>query len=167
MFNVEQRSSDANLAVVRRVILVILVLAMVGILVDLLLVEHFEDTWQLVPVVLLVLGLAVVAWHAVAANRSSRRALRTLMSLFVLSGFVGFFLHYRGNVEFELEQNPNATRWELFRESMMGATPALAPGVMIQIGLIGLLYAFVRGNGKDDDVVEDVEVIKGKSPRSL
>jgi len=36
----------------------------------------------------------------------------------------------------------------LFREAMMGATPALAPGAMIQIGLIGLLYAFVAARGR-------------------
>ena len=92
---------------------------------------------------LLGLGLVALAWHTVAPTRPSVRAFGILMALFIVAGFIGFYLHYAGNVEFELEQNPNAARWVLFREAMMGATPALAPGAMIQIGLIGLLYAFV------------------------
>lgn len=142
---VERRSSDAILAVARRVILLVLLLAMGGISVELLLLEHVGDVWQLIPLCLLVIGIAVVAWHARAPSASSARTLRALMILFVLSGLLGVFLHYRGNVEFELEQNPRATRWALFREAMMGATPALAPGVMVQIGLLGLLYAFMPG----------------------
>ena len=143
MFTADHRSSEAILAVVRRVLIVILVLAMAGILLELLLIEHFEDTWQLVPVVLLGLGLPALAWHAFAPSRASARVWAVLMTLFIVAGFIGFYMHYAGNVEFELEQSPNATRWVLFREAMMGATPALAPGAMIQIGLIGLLYAFV------------------------
>jgi hypothetical protein len=150
--SVERRSSDAILAIARRVILLILLLAMGGISVELLLLEHVGDVWQLIPLCLLVIGIAVVAWHARAPSSSSARTLRALMMLFVLSGLLGVFLHYRGNVEFELEQNPRATRWALFREAMMGATPALAPGVMVQIGLLGLLYAFMSANPKTSDV---------------
>lgn len=145
MLTAEPGSTDAIVAVVRRVLMVILVLAIAGLLVELLLIEHFEDTWQLVPLVLLGLALPALAWHALAPRPASERVWRGLMALFVIAGFIGFYMHYAGNVEFELEQNPHATRWMLFREAMMGATPSLAPGAMIQIGLIGLLYAFVTG----------------------
>jgi hypothetical protein len=30
----------------------------------------------------------------------------------------------------------------LFREALSGATPALAPGTMVQFGLLGLLYTY-------------------------
>lgn len=143
---------DRILSVVRRGLVLILVLAMVGIFAELLLIEHFEDAWQFVPLALLVLGLAGVGWHARAPSRASLRTLRSLMTTFMIAGLIGFYLHFRGNVEFELEETPNATRWVLFKKAMMGATPALAPGVMIQIGLIGLLYAFVSGTAKMSDV---------------
>ena len=61
---VERRSSDAMLRIARRVTLLILVLAMVGILAELLLIEHFEDPWQILPLALLMIGLAALAWHA-------------------------------------------------------------------------------------------------------
>ena len=62
--------------------------------------------------------------------------------LFVLSGVVGLWLHYHGNVEFELEMYPGLAGFELFRESVTGATPTLAPGTMLELGLLGLLYTY-------------------------
>jgi hypothetical protein len=140
---VESRSSDAILAFARRVILLIMLLAMTGSFTELLLTEHFEDVWQLIPLALLVLGFGAIAWHATVPSRLSTQTLRVLMVLFVLSGALGIFLHYRGNAAFEREQNPRAREWTVFREAMMGGVPALAPGVMVQIGLLGLLYAFL------------------------
>ena len=64
------------------------------------------------------------------------------MLLFVAAGIVGVYLHYQSNVEFELEMNPAAAGWELIRESLTGAMPALAPGTMVHLGLIGLLYTW-------------------------
>lgn len=148
MLKVDAPSSEGILTVVRRALVFILVVAMAGILVELLLIEHFEDAWQLVPLCLLGLGLGSLGWNVLAPGAASGRVWRTLMGLFIVAGLIGFYMHYSGNVEFELEQNPNATRWVLFREAMMGATPALAPGAMIQIGLIGLLYAFVAARGR-------------------
>jgi hypothetical protein len=120
--------------------LLILLVGMVGILIELLLLEHFEDTLQLVPLALLGIGVIVLLWHARSPHRTSTRAVRAVMALFLVSGALGVFLHYRGNVEFERERRPQAGGWALFREAMMGATPALAPGAMVQLGLLGLLY---------------------------
>lgn len=64
----------------------------------------------------------------------------------------------QGNVEFELEMYPDLSGWKLFRDSMMGATPALAPGAMVQIGLVGLAWTFrhpafkpAAGNNSTED----------------
>jgi hypothetical protein len=43
-------------------------------------------------------------------------------------------------VEFERELNPDASGFSLFRDAMMGATPALAPGTMILLGAVGWAY---------------------------
>ena len=136
----QRRSSEATLALARRVILIILLVGMVGIVIELLLLEHFEDTLQVVPLGLLGVGVISLLWHARSPHRTSLRAVRTIMVLFLMSGVLGVFLHYRGNVEFERERRPQAGGWTLFREAIMGATPALAPGAMIQLGLLGLLY---------------------------
>ena len=139
---VSVHTQPPTLAMVRRALLSILVLGLFGTAAELLLLEHFEDAWQWTPLVLIALALIILAWHAVSRSGPSVRALRGTMLLFVVSGGVGFLLHYRGNVEFELEREPALRGFGLFREAMGGATPALAPGTMVLLGLVGLVYAY-------------------------
>ena len=61
---------------------------------------------------------------------------------FLVSGVIGVWLHYKGNMEFEIEMVPSLAGLELFLKASHGAFPALAPGTMIQLGLLGLAYTF-------------------------
>ncbi|HVR69698.1 MAG TPA: hypothetical protein VMT87_02540 [Vicinamibacteria bacterium] len=145
---------------VRRALLAIFVLGCLGTGAELLLLGHDEKPWQWTPLGLIGAGLIVLAWHALAPARAGVRAFQALMLLFAASGLVGTFLHYRGNVEFELEMHPEGTRWELFRGAVTGATPALAPGTMTLLGSIGLLYtyrhpALGRPAGLDPTTIEE------------
>lgn len=130
------------LDVVRRILLVTLVLGLIGTGLELLLLEHFEDWRQMIPLVLIAAALLVLLWHAAQRGPAPVQVLQILMLVFVLAGVLGLTMHYRGNAEFEREMYPDVAGMELFRESMMGATPALAPGTMIQLALIGLAYAY-------------------------
>ena len=116
--------------------------SLVGTITELLLLEHVEDAWQWTPIALMTAALLTLGWHALDRGPASLNVIRVLMVLCVVSGFLGVLLHYRGNVEFELEMYPDLSGWKLFKESMMGATPALAPGAMIQVGLVGLAWTF-------------------------
>jgi hypothetical protein len=126
----------------RRLLLLTLVVSVAGTLAELLLLEHFEDVWQWAPVALLASILVTLAWYALERGPASLNVLRGIMVLSMVSGLVGLILHYKGNVEFELEMYPDLSGWKLFKDSMMGATPALAPGAMLQIGLVGLAWTF-------------------------
>ena len=65
------------------------------------------------------------------------------MALFILSGFVGTFLHFRANIEFEVEMYPGLAGFELYWKAIQGASPpSLAPGAMIALGLLGLIYMY-------------------------
>ena len=128
--------------VLRKLLLVTLIVSLVGTLIELLLLEHFEDAWQWAPIALLSASLVTLAWHGLERGAVSLNVLRGLMVLCMVSGMVGLLLHYKGNVEFELEMYPDLSGWKLFKDSMMGATPALAPGAMLQIGLVGLAWTF-------------------------
>jgi hypothetical protein len=127
---------------VRTALLALFALGALGTGTELLLLGHFEDPWQWTPLVLVGASLATLGWHALAPGRASVGAFRALMLLFALSGILGSGLHFRGNVEFEREMHPDGTWWELFRGAIAGATPALAPGTMILLGSIGLLYTY-------------------------
>jgi hypothetical protein len=131
------------LARVRRWIAALLAAGLVATEVELLLIDHYEEAWQLVPIVLIAGACAVLAWHAIARSAASVRALQGLMILFVLAGAAGLVLHFRGNLEFQLEIDPSQSKWQLFSKVMHAkAPPALAPAVMAQLGLLGLVYAY-------------------------
>lgn len=132
----------ATLPAMRRMVLGILLLGLLGIGIELILLEHTEGFWQRVPVGLILMSFVVLGWHAGRRSAASLRVFQGIMILFLLSGFTGLVLHYRGNVEFELEMYPTRAGWELFRESMMGATPALSPGTMLVLGFLGLAYTY-------------------------
>jgi hypothetical protein len=126
----------------RKLLLFTLLVSVIGTLAELLLLEHFEDAWQWAPIALLGGALVTLGWHALERGPTSLNVLRGLMVLCIASGLLGLILHYKGNVEFELEMYPDLAGWKLFKDSMMGATPALAPGAMLQIGLVGLAWTF-------------------------
>ena len=136
------QDKDRNFAWLRQAVLVVVLAGAIGLGAELLLLEHYEDTWQLVPLVLLALVVPATGWILARPTRIAIRVFRTLMIACTLSGVLGMFLHYRGNVEFELERAPAVRGLALFREAMQGATPALASGALLQLGVLGLLAAY-------------------------
>jgi len=129
--------------VMRRFVLALVAFGLIGSGAELLLLEHYEDSWQLVPLFLIVLTLGAIAVHLLAAGAGSVYGLRVLMSALVLAGAVGVSLHYRGNLEFQLEMDATQSGWPLFMKAIRAKTPpALAPGVMAQLGLLGLAYTY-------------------------
>jgi hypothetical protein len=122
-----------------------LALGVVGTLAELFLLEHTEDLWQLIPVVLLPVGVVALIAVTLKPGVVTLQIMQTVMGLIVVSGVLGVYLHYVGNAEFEREMYASIDGFELFWESLKGATPALAPGAMTLIGLLGLAYCWVAG----------------------
>jgi hypothetical protein len=121
----------------RRLLLAVFALGVAGTGAELLLLGHTEEPRQLVPLALLGLGLALVGALAIRPARGGLRTFQALMMAYVISGAVGIYFHIGSNVEFELEMYPSMGGWELVRESLTGALPALAPGTMVYLGLLG------------------------------
>jgi hypothetical protein len=127
---------------VRRWLAAMFVLGSLGTAAELLLLEHTEEPVQWVPLLAIAAALLALTWHYAAPSRASVRAFQVVMLLFAAGGALGVALHFRGNAEFERELHPDAAFADLFRGAMMGATPALAPGTMVLLGSIGLLFAY-------------------------
>ena len=126
----------------RRLLLFTLVLGLLGTSAELLLLQHYEDGWQVAPLVLIGAALILLVLNGVSPGRATIRGIQTVMALFVISGFAGTALHYKANSEFEREMDPALAGFRLFRESLSGATPTLAPGTMIELALIGFAYTY-------------------------
>ena len=132
-----------RIELLRRWILIILVLGLLGTVTELVLLEHYEQPLQFVPLVLIVAALGVLWWEFRRRDVASRRAMQIVMALFVLAGFVGFAAHFYGSAEYQLELNPDMSNWELLEKILRAkAPPLLAPGMMLQLGLLGLAYVF-------------------------
>ena len=94
---------------------------------------------EMIPVVLIGLALVILTWHAITKYPASVRAVQGVMGLFLIAGVAGIALHYQSSMEFKLETNPALIGWSLFWAVMSAKTPpAVAPGAMIQLGLLGL-----------------------------
>ena len=127
----------------RRILLAILLLGVAGISLELWLLGHVEDVYQLIPHALAAAAVIVIPIMLARPSPGSIRLFQAVMVLFVLSGVVGGYLHFQVNMEFQLEMDPALSGMALYRKAILAKTPpALAPGAMIQLGLIGLAYTF-------------------------
>jgi len=136
---VRRTTASDGLGIVRPLLLGVVALGCVGTESELLLLGHTEETTQWIPVVLLGLGTLGVAALALRPSGALTRLFRGLMGLFIGAGALGIVLHYRGNAEFELEMRSSMAGWELFWNSLTGATPTLAPGSLVPLGLVGII----------------------------
>jgi hypothetical protein len=121
-------------------ILAIFVFGLLGTGGELLFLDHTHGWTQLIPVVLMVMSLLVLIWHGLDRKSASVRTFQITMVLLLAAGILGTGLHYQANEAYELEGDPTMNGLALLSKAMAGAAPGLAPGAMIQLGLLGLVY---------------------------
>lgn len=138
----EPSAETPTTRILRILILGVFLLGTIGTGLELLLLEHTEDWRQLIPLVLFAFGLALWAGWALLASVRCLVAFRWTCLAFLVAGVAGIYYHYLANLEFELEMYPGLSGFELFWKAIHGAMPALAPGTMLQLGLLGLVYTF-------------------------
>ena len=127
----------------RRILLGILLLGVAGISAELFLLNHIEDANQWIPLALCGATVVMSLVVAVKPTKATVRLFQLVMLLMIVSGAVGIYLHYGATTEFQLEMDPTLTGFALFKKAIVAkAPPALAPGAMTQLGLIGLAYTF-------------------------
>jgi hypothetical protein len=137
------RLSMSTLGRIRTWLLAVLVFELLGTFVELLLLQHYEDFLQWVPLTIMALTLILIIWHVARPQPVTVRAMQAVMVALVIAGLAGVGLHLLGAAEFQLEMNPTLSRWTVFKKALQAqAPPALAPGVMLQMGLLGLIYAY-------------------------
>jgi hypothetical protein len=113
-----------------------------GTAAELWLLEHTESFAQVAPFLVLFAAAGAMAWALIRPGPWSLRATQLATLAVAIVGAVGVYLHYSGNVAFELEMDPDRSGLLLVREALRGATPSLAPGLMVQQGLLGLAYTY-------------------------
>jgi hypothetical protein len=130
-------------ASLRTLVLLLFAIGAAGTSAELLLIGHFEDGWQLAPVVLLAGGVVAAGWISMSGGRASLRAFQFVTLLLIGAGAIGLWFHWRANSEFEREVSPSLTGAAFVWKAIRGASPpSAAPGTLIHLGLLGLAYTF-------------------------
>ena len=129
-------------ATVRQLLLALVVIVIVGLEVELALLRHAESFSQWIPHVTLFIGLLTTAAVYFQPGPRTLRVFETMMIIFTAVGALGVYFHLHGNVEFAQERDPSLSGVRLLWKALRGASPALAPGALAQLGLLGLLYGY-------------------------
>jgi hypothetical protein len=134
-----------QLVVIRRVILGVLVLGMTGLLAELALLAHYADFKQQIPLLLMAAGLAAIIIDLAVSRTWSGRFVQLTMVLFITAGFLGMYFHYQGSREFQIEMDPTMSGMNLMWHVLQAKSPpTLSPGTMVQMGILGLGYVYLR-----------------------
>jgi hypothetical protein len=134
-----------ELLAIRRVILGVLLLGMVGLLAELILLAHYADFRQLIPLTLLGTGISVIVIDLLWPREWTRLLLQFSMVFFMAAGLLGMVFHYQGSRAFQLEMDPSLSGTALIWKVLHAKSPpTLAPGTMLQFGILGLGYAYLR-----------------------
>lgn len=136
-----------ELVVIRRVILGVLLLGMTGLLIELSLQGHYEDFKQWIPLGLLTAGVMTVLAQLAYPRLWTLRLVQMTMVLLIAGGLLGIFFHYQGSREFQLEMDASMSGSTLmWRVLQAKSPPTLSPGMMVQFGILGLGYAYLRSS---------------------
>ncbi len=143
MSSIQLSREPDTLAMMRQLLRAVFVIGTFGLTTELLLLVHTKETLQLVPLVLLALGLVFLGWNAIGGGAASLQAFRITTAAFVLAGIVGLYLHYQGNVETVHQFSPDLHGSAFFWRVIHGKNPpSLAPGAMVQLGLLGWIFTY-------------------------
>lgn len=123
----------------QRWLIILIALFMVGLMADLLLIGHDEDTMQFIPLIALGLATAVLVIRLFTEARWVISLGRVIMILVACCGLLGLWLHYRANAAFQQEMDPSLAGFDLLWKTLRTKSPpAVAPGQMVLLALLAL-----------------------------
>jgi len=135
-------NSDQILTQLRRFLLVISAGVFLMTVLELVFLGHWSVPIQFLPFALSALGIIAAATAYLRPGSGTLISLRWSMVIIGVCSFIGFFEHMANNYTFRLEVQPGATAWELFRATLEGANPVLAPGILLFGAVLGLLATY-------------------------
>ena len=104
--------------------------------------RHYQQPLMLIPFVMV--GVALVALLAVWPWPTAQvlRLFQAVMGLLLLTSLLGEWFHLRGNLEVVRQVSPDPSGWPLIWMVLNGRNPALAPGLLALVGMLGLVFTY-------------------------
>ena len=135
--------TESSSSALRRVLLALLLFGLLGTTAELLLLRHYESAWMFAPFAVIAIAAAAAAARLARPSAESVRRLRLSMLPLLAAGVAGAYLHYLGGLAFQADMDPTLPRWQMFWKVLhMQAPPTLAPGVLVQLALLGLASTY-------------------------
>lgn len=122
----------------RRFLMATVAAIFIGSVFELILLEHYEKSLQLIPFIVSGIGLIAVGGAWFRPNSTTLQALRWVMMGVAITSLAGVYLHFSGNLAFTREINPSYTLAESIWPAMKGSYPLLAPGILFLAGALGI-----------------------------
>ena len=109
---------------------------------ELIFSKHYQEPSMLIPFAMV--GLALVGLLAVWRwpSRQILWLFQGVMGLLFVVSALGVWFHLQGNLEVVREVTPNLAGWPMLWKVLSGAAPALAPGLLAFVGMLGLAFTF-------------------------
>jgi hypothetical protein len=126
----------------RRFLLLFSVALLGGSLLELWLIEHTEETLQLIPFGLCGLGMLAALAALLRPRRPTLLTLRVCMGLVVLGSLLGIYLHVAGNLALQREISPKAGAGATLFGALGGGNPLLAPGILAVAAMLALAATY-------------------------
>ena len=136
-------TDDSTSRVLRTFLLLLVGGGTLAVCADLLLLGHFKDSNQLIPLVVCGAALVCLIWVAASPRPAALRSFQFMMLCFVGTGIIGITLHSKGGIVTQREVDPTLAGKALFWKVVAAPDPpVLSPGIMVQLGLLGLVYTY-------------------------
>ncbi|WP_445664017.1 hypothetical protein [Fodinibius sp. AD559] len=121
----------------RRFLFGVVAFTLIGIIAELILLEHTEERLQWVPFIVSVVGgiSAGMVWFK--PDATTLKVFRWVMVGMIVISFFGVYFHFQGNLDFTREINPSYSLSESIWPAIKGSYPLLAPGVFFLVGILG------------------------------
>ncbi len=135
---------SAEILVVRFRIFLLLIAGVSCVLaiVELWAEEHTGNVVQLIPFVLCGLGALAIAAALIRPQRAILKSLRIVMAAMLVGSLFGLFEHFEHNLEFAREIRPNAASSVLLMDTLHGANPLLAPGILALAAVLAIAATY-------------------------
>lgn len=123
-----------------RLIRITIAALLFGLALELWLIEHYEDVLQFIPLLCVALASVLLIADRYSNAIWIRSAFKALIVINAICAVIGVYLHLKANFEFEKEIYVNETTLNLLINSFSGALPVFAPGSLLILSLLGMLY---------------------------
>ncbi|HEY7034524.1 MAG TPA: hypothetical protein VH482_24520 [Thermomicrobiales bacterium] len=114
----------------------------VGTIGELIAAKHYDSAMQLVPFALCALGLLAVPALRTRPTRPVVLAIRALMVVTAAGSLLGVYEHVMGNLDFVREVRRHADTMTVVKQTLQGADPILAPGVLAVAAAVTLAATY-------------------------